>query len=95
MNLQDEKLSSLLREWKAPEPSTGFEMRVRRRLHEIPPRASWRDWLQPAPALSAIAAILVAALIGISSASRPATTGIFDRDTISGQYIQLVSGDSK
>ncbi len=66
---------ALLDEWEAPEPSVYFDTRLQARLREEKASESarargWFGWL-PRPALTAMAALLVAVGVGIVSMHRP------------------------
>lgn len=93
--MNDPQLSDLLRRWTADGPRPGFDAGVYRRLHEPPPAPAWRERVQPAPILSAVAAMLIAAAIGFRAAPRGPGSALLDRGTISGAYVSLASGEMK
>jgi len=75
MNHRDDKLSTLLRQWRDIEPRANFEANVRRRIRhataEEPERVSIVDWAQRwmwRPALAAAAAMVVVSTVIGSSA---------------------------
>lgn len=97
--MNDQELSKLMREWRAPEAGGGFEQDVWRkiRLAETRPsrRGAWLGWLQPAPALSAIAALLVAAFIAYRGSASQTDSTLFPAGSISASYVQMISGDAR
>jgi hypothetical protein len=60
------KTMALLDEWRAPEPSPYFDVRLQARLREEQRKAhaSWLDWFRK-PVLGAAAALLLAAAVGL------------------------------
>jgi len=101
MNQKDDKLSSLLRQWRDVEPAGNFEANVRRRIRLAvvdSPRSAWLAGLSWRPAISV--AVAVSVIIGSSAgivtavkSARP-TSGelqFLSAGTLAGSYVKLSS----
>ncbi len=95
MNEQDDKLRQALRQWGDLEPSTTFEVDVRRRIRQaaVPARESWWAWLAPVAA-----AVAVALMVGVWSgrqapqAFAQTPTSFLASDSLAGSYLKLAEG---
>ena len=101
------RLSTLLKEWSAVEPSPAFDQgvwaRIRRETVTAPPRVALLDFLRLAlarPAWAAAAAAVIGIGLGIVAAlvaPRPAVAGpqterLLQRDTLAGSYLAMTTG---
>jgi anti-sigma-K factor RskA len=108
---QDDKLSSLLKQWHDIEPRANFEANVRRRIRSAQaPEADrisviefWRRLLwQHALATAAVvaASVIVGTSAGVFSVSRSAEHahadfGFLSHGTLAGSYLKLASEDGR
>jgi anti-sigma-K factor RskA len=94
MKQDDDKLSSLLRQWRDIEPRANFEANVRRRIRLAADRAkeSWLAGLLWRPALAtAIAASVIIGVTGgmLSSSRQRAEMQFMSAGTLAGGYARL------
>ena len=106
----DARLSALMKEWSATEPSPAFDRgvwaRIQREAAKTPPRRTILNFLrltlaQPAWAAAAAAAVgIVMGMTAALAASRPAVAGtrterLLPRDTLAGADLALTTGGSR
>jgi len=104
---RDERLSVLLRQWSAIEPSVGFEDAVWRRLRAVPatqPTGLWDRWLDgflPHPiwagAAAAALALAIGLFVGLATPDRAWSGGhdthaLLHSRTLMGTYAALSEG---
>jgi len=103
MSGNDDKLKTLLKQWREIDPKTNFEANVWRRIRlaEQSEQATITGWLQRLlwqPEFSVVAAIAVAVAIGAwggvrstpqSMVERPTELGFLSSGTLAGSYAQL------
>jgi hypothetical protein len=104
----DERLSTLLHEWKGIEPRADFEAAVWRRIRadQAADRGrrrileAWREWLDPLPAWVNVAAAAAGIVVGIGMGlSTPAAPGgrqadepLLHSQTLAGSYLAMATG---
>jgi hypothetical protein len=95
MHTPDPELSRLLQQWKAPEPSPTFDADVLRRIRirQPPLRGGWMGWLQPSPALTAAAALILAVVLAHQTSTVRPAAGILAQDSLAHHYTQLAKGN--
>ncbi len=103
MNENDEKLRTLLRQWRDIEPAGNFEANVRRRIRLATaeaPQVSWLVELLWRPAFAVAAALVVSVAIGSSAGVMTATKSaraargelqFMSAGTLAGGYAKLAS----
>jgi hypothetical protein len=105
MKQDDDKLSSLLKQWRDIEPRANFEANVRRRIRlattDAPERGGWMELLQRLtrqPAFSIAAAVVVGLIVGMWGGikSAPQVTNragmelqFLSSGTLAGSYVSL------
>lgn len=94
MSTPDPQLNRLLQQWRAPELSPAFEADVLRRIRVQQPvlRAPWLAWLEPSPALTAVAALVLAVALAHQTTTTQPTAGILAQDSLARHYTQLAKG---
>jgi hypothetical protein len=111
MNHNENKLNSLLKQWRDIEPSANFEANVRRRIRlataETPERAAWMELLQRLtrqPAFSMAAAVVVGLIVGAWGGIKSAPPGTNRADvelqflssgTLAGSYVSLTTEERR
>lgn len=109
--VDDERLSSLLREWKGVEPRPSFEATVWRRIRAASAPEShalsglWllREWCTPRMAWVGAMTVALSILTGVGAGfstprthhAREAADPLLHPQTLAGSYLTMVAGDTQ